>query len=172
MSSQKAIIFDTSVLCCWLKVPGKDTCGPQNNQWNFEKIRRKIEDEKKNSSIFVLPLATIIETGNHISQVAADRHALAAALADLIKKTATETEPWAAFSQQSTLWEKENLQKLADTWPALAAQRLSIGDATIKDVAEYYAKAHCEVEILTGDQGLKAYQPTIPLLLPRRRKAR
>jgi hypothetical protein len=169
MRNQKAIIFDTSVLCCWLKVPGKDTCGPQHDQWNFERILDKIEQEKKNSSIFVLPLATIIETGNHISQVDADRHALAKSLADLVRKTATETEPWAAFSQQSALWEKENLKKLADTWPDLAAQKLSIGDATIKDVADYYAKAHCNVEILTGDQGLKAYQPTTPQLMPRRR---
>jgi len=174
--SKKVIIFDTSVLCCWLKVPGKDTCGPDNDKWNFDRIDKTIAAEMKESSTFVLPLAAIIETGNHITQIdrdrypLADRYALAQLLADLIRKTAAGTEPWAVFSQQSPLWDKANLEKLADEWPKLAAEKLSIGDATIKDVAEYYAKVNCEVEILTGDQGLKAYQPIAPPLMPRRRK--
>ena len=41
----------------------------------------------------------------------------------------------------------------------MAVKGISIGDATIKDVAEYYAEAGYEVEILTGDVGLKSYQP-------------
>jgi len=59
---------------------------------------------------------------------------------------------------------------LADTWPALAVGRFSFGDATIKYVAEYYASAGMNVEILTGDNGLKAYQPASPLAIPRRRR--
>ncbi|MCW5258880.1 hypothetical protein [Verminephrobacter eiseniae] len=58
---------------------------------------------------------------------------------------------------------------MARTWPALAAGGTSIGDATIKHVAEYYAKAGYAVEIMTGDQGLKAYQPIAPIPRPRRR---
>ena len=39
-----------------------------------------------------------------------------------------------------------------------------MGTATIKTVAEYYAKTSSRliVEIFTGDQGLKAYEPTTP----------
>src|SRR6218665_1035044 len=55
---------------------------------------------------------------------------------------------------------------MASTWPALAAGGTSIGDATIKHVAEYYAKAGYAVEIMTGDQGLKAYQPIAPIPHP------
>jgi hypothetical protein len=62
------------------------------------------------------------------------------------------------------------LKSLADDWPNLAARGVSIGDATIKTVAEYYARAGYEVEILTGDLGLKAYQPAQPTLTPRRRR--
>jgi len=168
--SRKIIIFDTSVLCCWLKVPGKDTCGPKRDLWDFDRIDKKIQKELNRKSTFVLPLATIIETGNHIAQTRADRYNIAESLADLIRKAATETEPWAAFAQQSLLWKDKKLQELAGNWPTLAQQGLGIGDATIKDVADYYATAHFEVEILTGDQGLKAYQPSAPLLQPRRRK--
>ena len=56
-------------------------------------------------------------------------------------------------------------------WPELAAQKISIGDATIKSVADYYAKTGLEVEILTGDAGLKAYQPVTPVSTPRRRRS-
>lgn len=168
--SRKVIIFDTSVLCCWLKVPGKDTCGPDKDRWNFDRIDKTIAAEIKKSSTFVLPLAAIIETGNHITQAAGDRYVLAQSLAELIRKTASGTEPWAAFSQQSPLWDKTNLERLAAEWPKLAAEKLSIGDATIKDVAEYYSASGCTVEILTGDQGLKVHQPTRPPLAPRRRK--
>jgi hypothetical protein len=68
------------------------------------------------------------------------------------------------------LWQTDNLQLLAETWPTLASGGLSIGDATIKDVAEYYAKAGYSVEILTGDAGLKAHEPAHPIPQPRRRR--
>lgn len=89
-----------------------------------------------------------------------------------MRKSADEETPWAAFSDQTVLWAPEKLKSLSDTWPDLAAQRLSLGDATIKDVAEYYAQMGYEVEILTGDRGLKAYQPAVPTEIPRRRRRR
>ena len=75
--SRKVIIFDTSVLCCWLKVPGQDTCGPNYDKWDFDRIDRTIADEMEKRSTFVLPLAAIIETGNHITQIAGDRRIIA-----------------------------------------------------------------------------------------------
>jgi len=49
---------------------------------------------------------------------------------------------------------------LSEYWPELAqGQRLSLGDATIKDVAEYYAQMGWQIEILTGDKGLKHMNP-------------
>ena len=86
-------------------------------------------------------------------------------------KTANNENPWAAFTVQSDLWSAEKLNALADNWPILAASKLSLGDATIKDVAEYYAEQESTVEIFTGDQGLKAYEPIVkPAKIPRRRK--
>ena len=76
--------------------------------------------------------------------------------------------PWAAFS--NLLCKKESLETLIQEWSPLAAQELAIGDATIKHVVEYYAQMRFEVEILTGDAGLKAYQPITQPLTPRRKK--
>ena len=158
---RKAIIIDTSILCVWLEVPGKETCGSDSDQWDKVRVDNLLENEKKNkSTVLVLPLATIVETGNHIAQAAGPkRYKTAQDLANLMKAAADEQTPWAAFSEQSELWEAENLKKLADDWPNLANQTTSMGDATIKIVAEHYAQKRYEVVILTGDKGLKAYEP-------------
>jgi len=169
---KKVLIIDTSILCVWLDVPGMGTCGPADDQWDKQRVQEKIQQETLASTTFVLPLATIIETGNHIAQATHSRRERGELLADLIRKSSDQMTPWAAFSDQSILWSPEKLKSLADTWPDLAAQKLSLGDVTIKDVAEYYALMSNEVEILTGDQGLKAYEPLAPAEIPRRRQRR
>jgi len=161
--------MDTSILCCWLRVPGKETAGPRNDIWTPERIKNLIEQEKKQKSTLVLPVASIIETGNHIAQAASRRYECATELAQYIVATADNKSPWAAFTDQSALWKTEQLKNLAKTWPKMAASQISIGDATIKDVAEYYASTGWRVEILTADAGLKAYQPSQPPPQPRRR---
>ena len=169
---RNVLILDTSILCVWLEVPDMDSCGPDTDKWNRQRVMNKIKTEEKDGTIFVLPIASLIETGNHIAQSKHSRRERGQALADLMKKSANEESPWAAFSEQSALWSSEMLVRLAEAWPDLAAKKLTLGDATIKNVAEYYAQMGYRVEILTGDAGLKAYEPAIPLVEPRRRRNR
>lgn len=166
---QKVLIIDTSILCVYLKVPTKENCGRDCDKWDYDRVAEKIHSEIDKKSLLVLPLATLIETGNHIAHVSGERYQLAQDLSKIIVKAATAEEPWAAFTFQSELWSEENLIKLATEWPRLAAEKLSIGDMTIKDVAEFYTKSGYEVEILTGDGGLKAYEPKV-VQVPRRRR--
>jgi hypothetical protein len=140
------------------------------DKWDKARVEDKIKSEDNNGTIFVLPLASIIETGNHISQASCSRWNRSVALADLMRKSADEQTPWAAFADQTTLWSPDKLKNLADSWPHLAVKSLSLGDATIMDVAEHYAQTGYTVEILTGDQGLKTYEAIIPTEIPRRRK--
>lgn len=167
---KKVLIFDTSVLCAWLKVPGKETCGPEGNRLTYDMVNAKIEEEKSQGTTFVLPIASIIETGNHIAHSAGDRHVVGHAFADIISATADQISPWAAFTEQSELWKKENLKVLAERWKESVISGQSLGDASIVDVANYYASAEFEVEIFTGDEGLKAYEPSMPKVKPRRRR--
>lgn len=167
---RKVLIIDTCILCVWLEIPKMDTCGPDTDRWDKQRVDEKIQEETLDGTTFVLPLATIIETGNHIAQSAHSRKERGEGLADLMRKSADNQTPWAAFSDQSVLWSPEQMKVLAAAWPILADQKLSLGDATIKDVAEYYAQMNCSVEILTGDQGLKAYEPSAPAEIPRRRQ--
>lgn len=167
---RKVLIIDTSVLCVWLQVSGYENCGPDHDKWDLARVRAKLDVEKEAGATFVLPLASIIETGNHITKLGGDKFLPATRLAEVMKLSADQATPWAAFGDQAQLWSPEQLKILAEKWPPLAAQKLSLGDATIADVAEYYAKTGWRVEMLTGDQGLKAYEPTVPVLMPRRRR--
>ena len=130
--ANNVLIFDTSVLCCLLEVPGKSTCGPQSDFWDKGRVLKLIKDHK--GSIFVLPLASIIETGNHISQANGDRFNVATAFCKYLRNAASGESPWAAFSDQAELWKPEQLLKLSADWPQLASSKISIGVATIKDV--------------------------------------
>ncbi|MBQ8708587.1 MAG: hypothetical protein IJ523_10915 [Succinivibrionaceae bacterium] len=174
---KKILIIDTSILCVYLKIPGKEECGAVGNKWDYEKISKKIEDEIACGSTLVLPLATIIETGNHIAYLCSSRtggskvFSLATDLAGIMKKVANAESPWAAFMGQFHRQEFDNrwLTELAEEWPDLAKSGLSLADATIRKVAELYS-GFCEVEILTGDTRLKSYEPKVAVDIPRRRQ--
>ncbi len=139
--SRRVLIFDTSALCCWLNIPGKEHAGPANDRWDHVRVQTLLDAESAADATFVLPMASLIETGNHIAQARVRRFELATEFATYLRAAAEEATPWAAFTEQSPLWGKENLLTLAETWPRLAAGGTSLGDATIKHVAEYYAKA-------------------------------
>ena len=167
---RRVLVFDTSVLCVWLAVPGKETCGPEDDFWDRDRVQALVDAEAEQRSVFVLPLASIIETGNHIAQAGRYRFEAAQALMGLLRKALDEDEPWAAFAQQADLWSVDSMNRLVQEWPRLAQAQLSLGDATIARVADFYARTGTEVVIATGDQGLKSYQPAVPVRLPRRRR--
>jgi len=167
---KKLRVIDTSVLCVWLQVPGFGHCGPDEDRWNYDRINTELVRAEENGEEFILPLAVIIETGNHIAQSTGDRYPTAQRLIDCIYKTANDQSPWTFFGQQTGLWEAEKLKELAEEWLNHVTAKSSMGDISIKQVADYYAKAGAEVSIFTGDSGLRAFQPTIPVSVPRRRQ--
>ena len=169
---RKVLILDTSMLCVWLGVPGKETCGPPRDSWDRARVTRLLKKEEREGTTFVLPLASIIETGNHIAQAPRLRYEKAQELGKLMEQAADERSPWAPFTKQAELWSPEALKRLAREWPQKAAESSSLGDATIAAVAALYDSLRFRVEILTGDAGLKAQEPAKPRLVPRRRQAR
>lgn len=166
---KKVLIIDTSILCVWLKVKGKETCGSGNNQITFDDVDKKIKEEILAKSELVLPLATIIETGNHIAHMPGDRYNVSRLFADIVMKTADNISPWAAFTVQSPLWNPDKLKNLISTWLNTVNADQSLGDASIVDVANYYSALNCLVEIYTGDEGLKSFEPQIKVI-PRRKR--
>ncbi len=63
----------------------------------------------------------------------------------------------------------DKTKRAEDSVKKLAEAGQSLGDASIVDVANYYAEAGYAVVILTGDEGLKAYEPRNKPMVPRRR---
>ena len=169
---KKIIIIDTSILCVWLKVPGKDTCGSGKSTINYVKVKEIIDTAIGNGATLVLPLASIIETGNHISQASGDKYHISNAFCEQINASIDETTPWAAFSQQSDLWQGENFKNVLQKWQERVNTNHSLGDASIVEVAKFYSEIpNTNVEIFTGDEGLKAYQQMKDKpVIPRRRK--
>jgi hypothetical protein len=167
---RKVLLIDTSLLCVWLQVPGKETAG--NNKWDFESVNDKIKLEIEKGTTLVLPLATVIETGNHIAQAkTGDKWTSAEKFAEIMIFAADETSPWAAFREQIVLWEAEELKKLAATFPKQAVQNTSMGDASIVVLGWYYHQKGFHVEFLTDDSGLKSQEPPPPTT-PTRRSSR
>ncbi|ABA22161.1 hypothetical protein Ava_2546 [Trichormus variabilis ATCC 29413] len=170
---RKVLLIDTSLLCVWLKVPGKETAG--NNKWNFELVNQKIQEESAKSTTLVLPLATIIETGNHIAQAKTNDSAAklitARQFANIITYAADETSPWAAFREQIVLWEADELKKLAEQFPNQAVEKTSMGDASIVLLGWHYHQKGYHVEFLTDDDKLKSQEPPPPSP-PTRRSSR
>lgn len=167
---KKVLVLDTSVICVWLKVPKMEDCGPEGDKWDYRKVDEKINSEIEKGTLLVLPMATIIETGNHISQVSGDKYRLVTRFTDLVSSAVEGESPWAAFTLQNSFWTPEGLKQLIDRWKITALAGLSLGDVSILDVAEYYAQVGNYVEILTGDQGLKSYEPQRAPVIPRRRR--
>lgn len=165
---QRVLVIDTSILCCWLQINGKETSGPSDDIWDYNRVDNHINERLNDGWFLVLPLASLLETGNHIANSAGLRFEQATELGNMLRKSANRDAPWAAFVDQAALFEQSKLIDIANNWPELAAGGMSIGDYLIVDVANYYARAGIEVELLTGDEGLKAYQPAVPVKAPRR----
>ncbi len=123
---KKILAIDTTMLCVWLKIPHKDTCSIDGKTWDHGEVEHLIKEEKKKGSLLLLPVATLIETGNHIAQIkspySAQRYPLAQKLGSIIIDTTREGSQWIAFTQQEVLWSDTALRKLAEEWPRLAAE--------------------------------------------------
>ena len=169
---RKVLLIDTSLLCVWLKVPGKETTG--NNKWDFELVNEKILTEIEKGTTLVLPLATVIETGNHIAQAKTtnsdSKRITSEKFAEIMIYAADEKSPWVAFREQIVLWEAEGLKNLAEKFPNQAVEKTSMGDASIVVLGwYYYQEKGFHVEFLTDDDRLKSQEPPQPQ--PRTRRS-
>ncbi len=79
--------IDTSVLCNLVDVPGR-------NQ-HREEVRAEFEElVREGSTRFVIPVTTVIETGNHIANAGGDRRAAAERFERFLAQAARDDAPW------------------------------------------------------------------------------
>jgi hypothetical protein len=156
MSRPPVWFVDTSVFTNLLDVPGRAQSKAQ--------VLRDHQDRVKAGCGLVLPVATVIETGNHIAQVRNGdaRRKAAERYSGVLRLVAVGKSPWRLHG---AVWDAEFLRRLVaggTTGLALvdhATHRLGCGDLSILVEREVYRDRTGlpDVRIWTLDAGLRAH---------------
>lgn len=157
--SRRAIFIDTSVLSNLLSVPGKSQ--------DMEKAQQDfLALQEDNSVQFVLPVTTVIETGNHIAQIKNGdmRREVAQRFGKMLESVCEREAPWVLHDFG---WGESFLRSFLGgansqrTWYDLAQERVGGGDLSILvEASMYQNRLQIDCEIWTYDAGLRAYAPT------------
>lgn len=153
------VFVDTSILCNLLPVPGK--CQ------DHAEVKTEYDERRGAGATFVLPISTVIETGNHIEQLpdglGADRRRCAEGLTAILRLIAAGQAPWVLHE---LAWDGELLLRLCDGGkrsPAFVdvATRghLGGGDVAILVERDRYLErvSGATAEIWTKDRTLASY---------------
>lgn len=146
-------LVDTSILLNILNVPGKNECRDEV----FAAFREKADA----GETFFLPLATIIETGNHIGHLpdGNERYGYACALVREVQKALDGTSPFVPLDLCST----EDLRQWMNDFPhGHAVQRRGVGDMMLVGECLRLRERHphIEVYIWSLDSDLAEYGPS------------
>lgn len=147
--------IDTSVLCELLKVPGRSS-EEQSTELAEEMDIRRAEGER-----FVIPITTIIETGNHIAQCGPDSRRVAERLVRLLRMAVSGDAPWTVLE---TRFGADFLASLCDgdstgeRYEDLAARKVGAGDIALLVERDQFrtSTAVTRTSVWTLDGGLDA----------------
>ena len=154
----EVVFIDTSILVNLLDVQGKNA--------DRRKVVAAFLAGQANGATFVLPVTTIIETGNHIAQVHGPgdaRRACAERLVAALENALIAAPPWVLTGE---VWDHALVRATVSgstTRPdaiSLLTQGVGTGDIGILAEAEAYRRrlpSATPVRIWTLDDGLAAY---------------
>jgi predicted nucleic acid-binding protein len=155
-------IIDTSVFLNILNVPGKND--------RHKEMMAAFKDYISCGASFILPMATIIETGNHIAQNGDGelRRETAKRFCDLVKDSMENTAPF----RVSAFPTPHEVLEWLDTFPDHAGRNKKLGEGTSLgdlSIIEEFNKCRrvssmSEIFIWSLDADLEAYhfKPAIP----------
>lgn len=140
------VIVDTSVLLNIIDVPGR-------NQHKAEVLDRLAVLIEGNDHLFI-PMAAIVEVGNHIAHVGGDgerRRNVAARFVREVRSALADEAPWKPVNFPSN----QEVLNWLDEFPASAMRGVGMGDLSIRQEWESccrkYAMSHVWVWALDGD---------------------
>ena len=122
--------MDTSIVMNLLEVP--HMCA------DAESVKSEFAKAVAEKETLILPMSTIIESGNHIAHITNGtiQREKALKFQEFLKKTAREEAPWTFYGVELT---KEDLEFLADEFPNRALHMgMGIGDMSIIRFYEKY----------------------------------
>ncbi|AGF73566.1 hypothetical protein [Corynebacterium halotolerans] len=152
---RNVIFLDTSVVCNIIPVPGLDQ--------NSEEIKLEMANQMKSGTDFILPITTVIETGNHIAQVPNGdlRRTTAERFRSTLQMVIEGKAPWILHDIP---WDKDFLMRFlagagtGSTYVEHATSQVGAGDLCILTEREQYAdRTGINAGIWTLDRGLDAY---------------
>ena len=158
MLGQEVIFIDTSILCNIVPVPGFDQ--------HREKVRAEMKEYVEKKAKFILPITTVIETGNHIAQLAGgnDRRESAERFSEILRLVVEHKAPWSLVDVK---WREDFLSDLlegADTEESLvdlAVRKVGLGDLCIlTERMRYERRTQLRATIWTLDKALAAHNPS------------
>lgn len=156
---RRVVFLDTSVLCNIVPVPGRD----QDASKVKEDMRARLEVKEN----LVLPITSVIETGNFIAQIkdGGTRGQTAEKFCEILRLVCDGKSPWILHDVQ---WDRDFLEQLLGgagtgmSYVEHARNRLGTGDLCILAECRSFAKrTGCQVEVWTLDTGLAAYAGTV-----------
>ena len=157
--------IDTSVMANLLKIP--KMCN------DIEEVKKELGEVLQAKEVLILPLATIIETGNHIAHISDGniRRTIAGKFGEYLRKTAEGKAPWELYGEELG---KEGLLYLADHIEENASRKVGIGDMSIIHAYEQYrdkVPGIGRIMIWSMDEHLQGYcEEDVSITVNRRRK--
>lgn len=121
--------IDTSVMLNLLEVP---------NMCNDKLlVKQQWKDCLEAKDNLIMPIATIIETGNHIAHIPNGnvRRAIAGRFGEFLRKTAEGEAPWQLYGVKDM---KDELMYMASHIEEYATREVGIGDMSIIYAYEHY----------------------------------
>ncbi|GEC75365.1 hypothetical protein GCM10010213_19370 [Microbacterium maritypicum] len=147
--------IDTTVLCNLVPVPGRDQ--------NADEVRREMKERLARGERFILPITSVVETGNFIAQVSDGqlRRQTAEKLAAILNLICEGKAPWVLHD---VAWDRAFLKTLldgADTMSSYvehAVNKVGAGDLCIITERFYFQeRSSVRAGIWTFDAGLRAH---------------
>lgn len=146
-------LVDTSIFCEIVPVPGRSQCR--------EEVLAELEAHIQNDVTLLLPIATILETGNHIAHIPDGRQRRTAAdrFVDLVQQALGNVEGPPPWTVPQPLLAPEDLQRYLSEFPDCAMRRIGLGDLSIIKEYERQCQLHQarRVFIWSLDHHLSAY---------------
>ena len=146
------VIVDTSVFLNVLNIPGFN----QDHEAVLDRFRELVEEEAN----FLLPMGTVLETGNHIADIpdGRQRRRYAIAFTDQTRRALRKEAPWTLTPLPDTT----QLRDLLDGFPDLAMTGLGMVDSSIIKAWKHACALHRGRRVLIWalDDRLTGYDRT------------
>lgn len=147
--------IDTSVLCNLVPVPGRDQ--------DSKRIREEMAQRTEAGTRFILPITSVIETGNFIAQISDGvvRRNAATNLEELLRMVIASNAPW---TLHEISWDKGFLEHFLagggsqTPYVEHAQNQVGAGDLCILTERDHYARrTGIDAGIWTLDRALAAH---------------